>query len=199
MLRRLNFFHWCVLGLVGLLVAFAVVRPFAARAAVGLTDMTATAQVDGTILVKWVTATELDTVAFLLYRAQASNGPWDIVVDMQPAQGDPATGATYIFSDHDVEAGKTYCYLLEEIDNSGMSTKLEDFIVCATVLGPGSTFTPTATSTATPGPSPTPTSTRTPIPTATDWPTATRQVTNTPTPTPTANRTIYLPLLLRTN
>jgi len=200
MLRRLNLFHWCVLGLVGLLMLFSVVQPYVVRAAVILVDMTATAQADGTILVEWETATELDTAAFRLYRAQATSGPWNNPIYQQVAQGDGATGATYTFLDTDVARGITYYYLLEDISQDGTPTKWMDFIRSATVLDPGqATFTPTltATSTATPGPSPTPTRTRTPTPT--DPPTATRRVTNTPTPTPPANRTIYLPLLLRTD
>jgi len=188
---------------------FSVAQPYAARAAVTLVDMTATAQTDGTILVEWVTATELDTLSFRLYRDVTASGPWteDKIVDEQPAQGDGTTGATYIFSDEDVEAGKTYYYLLEEIDTDGTPTKLPNYIRNATVLAPGqATFTPTSTSTATrtatPGLSPTPTLTRTPVPTRTplptitdlptDVPTATRQFANTPippnTPTPTATR-----------
>ena len=186
---------------------FSVAQPYAVRAAVTLVDMTATAQSDGTILVEWETATELDTAAFNLYRAEASNGPWDTLVDTQPAQGDGQTGASYSFSDDSVEAGKTYYYLLEEIENNGTSTKLNDFIRSATVSAPGqATFTPTSTSTATrtatPGPSPTPTRTRTPVPTSTPWPTATdpatdvptatRQFANTPIPGNTATRTATL-------
>ncbi len=182
----------------------SVVQPYAVRAAVTMVAMTATAQSDGTILVEWETATELDTAAFDLYRAEASNGPWDMLVDTQPAQGDGQTGASYSFSDDDVEAGKTYYYLLEEIDNNGTRTPLTDFIRSATVSAPGqATFTPTATSTVTrtptSGPSPTPTRTRTPVPTSTPWPTATdpatdvptatRQFANTPIPGATATHT----------
>jgi len=128
-------FHWCVLGLVGLLLLFAVVRPFAARATVVLVDMTATAQADGTILVEWETATELDIAAFRLYRASTASGPWteDRIVDEQPAQGDGTTGATYTFTDTDVRAGQTYYYLLEAVDTSGTPTKLVEFIRSATV------------------------------------------------------------------
>jgi len=190
-LRRSNGFHRCILGLIVLLMLGSAVQSYAVRAAVTLVDMTATAQSDGTILVQWETATELDTSSFRLYRDLAASGPWteDKIVDEQPAQGDGTTGATYIFSDGDVEEGKTYYYLLEEVDNSGTSTKLNNFIRNATVLAPGqATFTPTSTSTATrtatPGPSPTPTRTRTPIPTSTPWPTAT----DLPTDVPTATR-----------
>ncbi|MCU0500807.1 MAG: hypothetical protein MUC51_03405 [Anaerolineae bacterium] len=178
---------------------FSIAQPNAARAAVTLVDMTATAQSDGTILVEWETATELGTAAFNLYRAEASNGPWDMPVDTQPAQGDGQNGASYSFSDDDVTAGKTYYYLLEELDNSGTRTKLNDFIRSATVSVPGqATFTPTATSTVTrtptPGPSPTPTRTRTPLPGPTDLPTdvptATRQFQNTSVPPNTPTSTI---------
>jgi hypothetical protein len=190
MLRRLALFHWCILGLIGLLLVFAIARPFAARAAVTLVDMTATAQSDGTILVKWETATELNTLAFRLYRAPVSIGPWDTIVNTQAAQGDGISGAVYAFADHGVEVGKVYYYLLEEVDNSNTRTPLA--IRSATVLAPGqSTFTPTFTST--------PIRTRTPTPT--DWPTATPQATNTPTPTgtPAADHIIYLPWFLRAN
>jgi len=162
--RRSNSFHRCIPGLIGFLMLFSIVQPYAVRAAVTLVDMTATAQTDGTILVEWETATELDTSSFRLYRGQAASGPWteDKIVDEQPAQGDGTTGATYVFSDEDVEAGKTYFYLLEEVENNGTRTKLNDFIRSATVSVPGqATFTPTSTSTATrtatPGSSPTPT------------------------------------------
>ena len=95
--------------------------------------MSAVAQTDGTILVKWVTATEFDTVAFRLYRAQASDGPWDTIVDAQPAQGNGTTGATYTFLDTDVARGTTYYYLLEDISQDGTPTKWMDFIQNATV------------------------------------------------------------------
>jgi hypothetical protein len=161
------------LGFIGFLMLLAVAPPYAGRAAVTLVDMNATAQANSTILVAWETATELNTAAFSLYRAEAANGPWDTVVNTQPAQGNGAAGATYGFVDTDVEVGTRYYYLLEEIESDGTRTKLEDFIVSAMVLAPE------ATRTTTPGPTPTPT--------------------RTPTPTPSADRTIYLPLLLRTN
>ena len=114
---------------------FSVAQPYVVHAAVTLVDMTATAQADGTILVEWETATELDTLAFRLYRAHAASGPWteDSIVDEQPAQGDGVTGATYSFSDDGVGAGRTYYYLLEEADINGTRTKLLDFIRSATI------------------------------------------------------------------
>ena len=201
MLRRSNAFHRCILGLIGLLMLFSVARPNAVRAAVTLVDMTATAQ-DNKILVKWETATELDTAAFRLYRAQATSGPWNNLIYQQAAQGDGTSGDTYTFADSSITQGVTYYYLLEEVSQNGTPNKLEDFIRSATVFAPNQpTFTPTptstATSTATVGPSPTPTSTRTPLPTATDpptdVPTATRQFANTPLPGNTSTPAATLP------
>ena len=209
MLRRSNSFYRCVLGLIGLLMLFSVAPPHAVRAAVGLIDMSATAQADGTILVEWETATELNTEAFNLYRAQASTGPWDTIVDTQAAQGDGTTGATYTFEDTDIEVGatRTYYYLLEDISTTSTLTKWLDKIASVTIYAQGDptftpTSTPTVTRTATPGPSPTPTRTgtpiptRTPLPTATDLPTdvptATRQFANTPIPGNTPTRAATL-------
>ena len=189
---------------------FSVVQPYAVRAAVTLVDMTATAQ-DNEILVTWESATELDTAAFRLYRAQATSGPWNNPIYQQAAQGDGTTGDTYTFTDSSITQGVTYYYLLEEVSQNGTPNKLEDFICSATVFAPNQpTFTPTptstATSTATTGPSPTPTRTRTPLPTATDpptdVPTATRQFANTPppgnTPTPAATLPPGQPTATRT-
>ena len=108
---------------------FSVAQPYAVRAAVTLVGMTATAQTDGTILVEWETATELDTASFRLYRGLSRERSMaeDKIVDEQPAQGDGTTGATYSFSDDDVEAGKTYYYLLEEIENNGTTHETDRF------------------------------------------------------------------------
>ena len=57
----------------------------------------ATPQNDNAILLEWETATELDTVAFNLYRSQdpASLGQ---LLAVRPAQGDGLTGAAYSLS-----------------------------------------------------------------------------------------------------
>jgi hypothetical protein len=187
---------------------FSVAQPYAARAAVTLVSMTATAQTDGTILVKWETGSELTTTAYNLYRAEAADGPWDELVATQPAQSS-SFGATYTYRDAigKVTTTITYYYLLEDISTTGTLTKWLDKIASATIYAEGEptftpTTTPTATRTATPGPSPTPTRTHTPIPTSTPWPsatdlptdvpTATRQFANTPIPgnTPTHTATL---------
>jgi hypothetical protein len=195
-LRRSNVLRRCIPAIIGLLMVFFVARPHALRADATLVYLRAAAQVDGTILVEWQTSYELNTSSFRVYQALTASGPWteDKIVDEETAQGDAITTATYEFSDDSVEAGKTYYYLLEEIENGGASRhlKVSDRV---TTWAPGqATFTPTSTSTATgtatssPSQTPAPTNTSPP----TDAPTATRQFTNTPRPgnTPTHTATL---------
>jgi len=168
------------------------------RAAVELVDFTATTQADGSILLRWVTRWELDTSAFRIYRALTPNGPWDTVVNEQDSRSDGENDTVYEYLDSDVEPGKTYYYLLEEleVESVGGVNRYMDWVRSATAGQPGApTFTPTATrtstATATQGPTgvtPSPTATRTPTATGTPTdvptavPTATRQFTNTPVP-----------------
>jgi hypothetical protein len=98
-----------------------------------LLSVRANAQTNGRIRVEWETATEPDTVAFTLYRAEAETGPWNTDIATLPAQGSGAAGASYAFVDHDVAEGKTYYYLLEERYVQGTSVKRLDWIRSATV------------------------------------------------------------------
>lgn len=170
-----------------------------AEAAVTIGEFKAEPQPDGSILVIWETATELETAGFNLYRATEllpANGPWGQPIDTQPARGDNFTGATYQFRDMDVVPGIRYYYLLEELTPAGPGQRIGPISA-----GIGLTPEPTATSTATastPTATPTtaiPTATATTAATATATPgagsslppaTATRQFTNTPVPPPTA-------------
>jgi len=73
--------------------------------------------------VDWVTASELNTVGFNLYRSQSSDGQYDQINDtLIPASPDPLTGGEYCYRDEGVEVGLTYYYRLEEIDSVGNST-----------------------------------------------------------------------------
>ena len=143
-----------------------------AGAAVNLLKFTAVWQNDGTILVAWETSSELDSVAFFLYRSQSKDGPWDDYIDFEPAAGNDFTGATYSFVDNEVTRGAPYWYRLEELaaDNSssyhGPITPSEG------------TSSATATATATLAATTRPTATETPG--QSSKPTATRQYTNTP-------------------
>jgi len=73
--------------------------------------------------VEWVTASELNTVGFNLYRSQTSDGQYEQINDsLIPASPDPLTGGEYSYLDKGVEVGLTYYYRLEEIDSVGNST-----------------------------------------------------------------------------
>lgn len=185
-------------GLGGLLALILVVaHALSGWAAIDLKEFTATTQEDGTILLRWITRTELDTSSFRIYRAETDNGPWDTVIAELDSNSDGQTDTVYEYNDTDIAVGTTYFYLLEEveIESSGGLNRYVDFIRSATAGQPGAaTSTPTATLTATrtstpgtSGTSPTPSRTpsRTPSPTATraNAATATGAPNDTPTPT----------------
>lgn len=169
-----------------LLIAAAFFAPIGpARAAITLAEISATAQTDNTILVRWVTATESNSSQFILYRSGQVDGPWDTEINRQDAKDiSGLVGATYTYIDAAVEPGKTYYYVLGELEKTGSLIKYTDARRQATVGQTGSeTATPTQTATRT----------ATPTATATLGPqlTATRQFTN--TPRPTATKTPSLP------
>jgi hypothetical protein len=73
------------------------------------------------IEVEWVTATEFNTAGFNLYRADSPDGPWVQLNEVLiPSHSDPASGASYVYVDNAVMPGKTYYYVLEDVeyDNS---------------------------------------------------------------------------------
>ncbi len=159
------------------------------RASVTLTDFRAEEQADGSVRVTWTTATELSTIAFQLFRAQASNGPWGDPIDQQAAKGDGVSGGTYTYDDTSVASGQRYYYLLKEIASSGGGQTFAPVSIDVGVT-PTTTATTTQTTTASPTvtrtPTRTPTRTQTSMPSGPSAPTATRQYTNTPRPTATA-------------
>jgi hypothetical protein len=56
-------------------------------AAVTLVRFEASWQNDDSILICWETSSELDSVAFFLYRAEDIRGPWTDYIDFEPAAG----------------------------------------------------------------------------------------------------------------
>jgi hypothetical protein len=72
------------------------------------------------VIVEWTTATELNTVGFNLLRGETPDGPFEQVNQtLIPSASDTLTGNSYSYEDLGVVAGKTYFYLLEEIESSG--------------------------------------------------------------------------------
>jgi len=205
-----QFFHRQALrSMAGSLLAVMIVllSTLNAGAAVTLLYVRAEALANGTIRIRWETATELNTSAFRLYRATAADGPWTYLLeDSQQGATGGVIGATYSYIDPDVTQGVTYYYLLEEIETNDNLVRYYDHIASATAgllaatatatATPSATATPTVTRTATATGSPTvtgtatATATRTPTQTPTPEPpgppTATRRYTNTPGPSPTA-------------
>lgn len=133
------------LAVFGLALVLAASLVFDAGAAVSLISFTATPQSDGSILVAWETGSELDTIAFSLFRSDSAGGHGDQPVDRQPAQGDRATGGRYKYKDVNITPGVRYYYYLEEMTQSGSGQKFGPVNA-----GVGLATEPTATVTATP-------------------------------------------------
>ena len=84
------------------------------------------------VVIAWETASELDTAGFNLYRGAQADGPYQQINDVLiPGSPDPITGGSYEFVDSDVEAGKTYYYQLEEVEQSGVAVLVETTAVQA--------------------------------------------------------------------
>lgn len=76
------------------------------------------------VLVEWATESEVDTAGFNIYRSESSDGPFICINDhLIPASPDPLVGGSYVFTDTDVVAGRTYYYQLEDVEFDGTSTR----------------------------------------------------------------------------
>ena len=70
--------------------------------------------------IQWTTEAEVDNAGFNLYRSESEKGEYIKINDhMIPAEGFPAEGAFYEFTDTDVHNRKTYYYKLEDMSLSG--------------------------------------------------------------------------------
>ena len=74
---------------------------------------------DEQVILQWKTETETDNAGFNVWRAE---GFQKVNESLIPALGSPVQGSGYDFVDQWVLNGKPYFYLLEDIDNSGIST-----------------------------------------------------------------------------
>lgn len=105
-------FLWLVLG--GALIVYQLLTP--------------------SVTVHWNTETELNTAGFNLYRSQLEKDDYVLVNPILiDSEGSSVSGASYTYVDDEVEAGKTFFYLLEEIQNDGASNRYEDFIFSYTI------------------------------------------------------------------
>lgn len=117
-----------------------------------------------TIVIEWATATELNTVGFIVERSTAQDTGFVAITEVIPAVGDQLGGWTYdpVADDPlDLVLGTTYWYRLIVINTSPPNDVIDPVGV---VAGDANTITPTntATATVTRTPTHTPTRTRTP-------------------------------------
>ncbi|HEY1013905.1 MAG TPA: hypothetical protein VGE07_14435 [Herpetosiphonaceae bacterium] len=76
------------------------------------------------VTVRWTTASELNSAGFHLYRGEQADGPFARVTpQLIPAAPDPLLGGSYVFTDTDVLAGRTYFYQLEEVEAGGATSR----------------------------------------------------------------------------
>lgn len=73
------------------------------------------------VRVEWRTETEMNTIGFNLYRGESAEGPFSVKVNDQliPSSADALTGGSYSYVDKTAQAGVTYYYQLEEVEQNG--------------------------------------------------------------------------------
>jgi len=103
---------------------------------VTLLDFTATA-LETEILLEWQTGDESDNAGFRIWRATGEGWKYGdystvIILNDQLIPADGGSGASYSYIDDNVESGLTYYYLLEDVDNLGVSSYHFDAIDSAT-------------------------------------------------------------------
>ena len=86
-----------------------------------LMSFTAQARKDSIVLT-WVTGTEIDNSGFLIYRCDNPTAGCHKVGGFIQAKGNAASGASYTFVDRDVVRGVRYYYWLVDIDSKGRWT-----------------------------------------------------------------------------
>lgn len=75
----------------------------------------------GAVTMDWVTATEINTAGFLLYRSTTETGPQvQVTANLIAAQGNGVTGAIYTVTD--TPGYGTFYYWLKDVDYSGQSS-----------------------------------------------------------------------------
>ena len=90
-------------------------------------QLTDTASVE----ITWETATEQQTVGFNVYRSNKPDEGFVLINNAQliESEGGPVSGANYTFIDKDVKAGRTYYYILEEVELDGGKNQYTDEVL----------------------------------------------------------------------
>lgn len=173
--------------------------------AITLRSFTGTA-LDNAARLIWETATENNTQAFKLERANSVSGPYEFLSDIGLiiARGNPALGATYVVTDTNVLNNNTYWYKLVEIEEDNSERELAVIELRIEPVGGilpgggggGATNTPPPTSTNVPTETPVSSVTFTPTPSATPAPGTPTATPEPPTATPEAVQPTNPPLPL---
>jgi hypothetical protein len=78
---------------------------------------------DGSVVLEWRTASELDNLGFHLYRSVSESGPWTrLTSSLIPGLGSSAVGQAYSYRDAGLVNGTRYYYRLEDVDASSKTT-----------------------------------------------------------------------------
>ena len=94
---------------------------FAAATEVTLVSFAADA-LDGAVLLRWETSSELTNLRFNLYRATEEEGPYELVTTrLIPGLGTSMVGASYRYTDSELVNGTTYFYKLEDVETTGIT------------------------------------------------------------------------------
>lgn len=151
-----------LLGLIMLIAAVFVLLSTTPRAvaSVTLNYFRATWQPDlETVVIEWQTATELNTIGFIVQRSTSPTSGFVDITEVIPAVGDQLSGWTYDPVADDpttIVLGTTYWYRLIVINSSPPNDEIDPVAV---LTGIENTVTPTNTATRTPTPTPTPSGT----------------------------------------
>lgn len=77
--------------------------------------------------ITWETATEQQTAGFNIFRSSTPDGEYALINEkLINSKGSPVSGASYTYIDENVEAGQTYYYLLEELENDSTKNRYEE-------------------------------------------------------------------------
>jgi hypothetical protein len=87
------------------------------------------------VKVEWETATEVNTAGFFLYRSDEESGADFEAINDQliPSRGNAISGAAYSYIDKDVTPGRTYSYVLEEVEFDSGTNRYEEDLFSYTV------------------------------------------------------------------
>jgi len=81
------------------------------------------ARANGFVTLEWTTASELDNAGFNVYRSTSLDGEYTkLNSELIPATANAFEGASYSYTDKEVQPGLTYYYKLEDLSIEGIST-----------------------------------------------------------------------------